>query len=81
MSEHELVLKIKTTWEYLFSVPGLLSGTPYSVWRSPNGKFEVQIHDVDDELVCLHVVETDEWLLNPRDMHRFIISLQGNHLF
>lgn len=72
INELELVLKIKATWHYHMSVQGLLSGEPYSVWQSPDGKLEVQIHDVDNELVCIHVVETDRWLLNPRDIIRIL---------
>lgn len=72
MSEQELALTIKTTWKYLCTIRGPLSGTPYSVWESPSGKLRIQIHDVDNEVVALQKVETDEWFITLRDILRFI---------
>jgi hypothetical protein len=72
VNELKLALMIKATWNHHMTVPGMLSGEPYSVWQSPDGKLEVQIHDVDNEIVCIHVVETDKWILNPRDIIRIL---------
>jgi len=71
-NEQQIALLIKATWKYLGTVPGMLSGEPYSVWESPNGELRIQIHDVDNEIVCLQKVERDEWILNPRDIIRLI---------
>lgn len=72
MNEQELALKIKATWTYLCTVPGLLSGEPYSVWQSPDGKLRIQIHDVDNEIVALQKVETNEWFITLRDILRIV---------
>lgn len=76
-NEQQLALLIKTTWKYLFTVPGMLSNEPYSVWQSPNNKLRVQIHDVDNEIVSVQKIETDEWFLNLRDIIRLIKIEKG----
>lgn len=87
MAEQELASEIKEKWVKLFNFPGPITSTPYSVWRSPNGKIEVGIHDLDNEIFCIHKVETDEWFLNPRDIQRLIdklkvlINSKGGNLF
>jgi len=90
MKEQELAAKIKREWKRIRTVPGPLSGEPYSIWQSPDGRYEIQIHDVDNDLVALHIVDTGEMVLNPRDVARAIIlirfkgviaKLQGMDLF
>ena len=77
MSEQELALKIKAQWKYLKTLPGVLSGTPYSIWESPDGKFQVQIHDADNELVCVFDVGKGRWMLNLRDVKRLMGISEG----
>jgi len=74
--EQTLTLEIKQTCTRILSYPGPVSGTPYSVWQSPNGKFRVGIHDADNEIFCIQKVETGEWLIPLRDIIRFNQSMQ-----
>lgn len=71
-AEQEIAFKVKKLWIRIFSFNSPLTNTPYSAWRSPDGKIEIGIHDFDNEIFCIHIVETDQWLLNPRDIKRII---------
>jgi hypothetical protein len=73
-TEQELACEIKKAWTRILSFAGPVSGSPYSVWRSPDKKIEVGIHDADNEIFVIHLVETDDWLLNPRDILRLIAN-------
>lgn len=70
--ELALIAEIKQKWtcETHFSSP--LSQTNYSIWRSPDNKIEVEIHDADNELVCLHIIGTSNWMINMRDIKRVV---------
>jgi hypothetical protein len=74
--EQQICLEIKKTWKQIMAFPGPFTSTPYSAWRSPDGKLEVGIHDADNEIFCVHIVETDQWSLNPRDIQR-LLALWG----
>ena len=70
--ESELALLIKKTCTRVLVWNGPISQTNYSAWRTPDGKYEVGIHDLDNEIFAIRVVETDEFIHNPRDIERIL---------
>ena len=70
--ESELALQIKKTCTRISAWNGPVTQTNYSAWRTPDGKYEVGIHDLDNEIFAIRVVATDEFIHNPRDIERVL---------
>lgn len=64
-TEKELVQEIRKNWKKL-EVTGIPPN--YSVYQSPDGFLQIGIHDVDDEIIGVKIVETDQTFLNQRDI-------------
>jgi len=76
MAEEALATYIKQNWTAIDSFSGPFTQTPYSTWRSPDGKIEIGIHDQDNEIFCVHIVETGEWHIATRDIQRILAKLK-----
>jgi len=72
MNEREFVAEVKVKWTFIRQWRGALSGTPYSLWRSPDGRFEVGIHEVDNEIIGIFDTTTQLMLIPGRDVLRIL---------
>lgn len=72
MNEMEFVAEIKAKWSFIRRWSGPLSGTPYSLWRSPDGRFEIGIHEVDNEIIGILDTTTNQMGIPIRDVLRVL---------
>jgi len=70
-TEKELVQEIRKNWKKL-SITMILPN--YSVYQSPDGFLQIGIHDLDDEIVGVKLVETDQMFLSERDIARMLMA-------
>lgn len=72
MNEMEFVVEIKAKWAFIRRWLGPLSGTPYSLWRSPDGRFEIGIHEADNEIIGILDTITNQMGIPIRDVLRVL---------
>ena len=70
-TEKELAEEIKKNWKKL-SITFLLPN--YSVYQSPDGFLQIGIHDLDNEIIGVKIVETDQMFLSERDVARILMT-------
>jgi len=72
VNEIEFVAEVKAKWTFIRRWRGAFSGTPYSLWRSPDGRFEVGIHEADDEIIGILDTISNQMLIPARDVLRIL---------
>jgi len=72
MSEIEFVAEVKANWTFIRRWLGAFTGTSYSLWRSPDGRFEVGIHEADNEIIGILDTTTQLMLIPGRDILRIL---------
>jgi len=75
MNEIEFVAEVKAKWNFVRRWRGPLSGTPYSLWRSLDGRFEVGIHEADNEIIGILDTTTHQMGIPVRDVLRILRKL------